>query len=585
MGHRDATGWHIDVQGAVQGGVKPDKWYNMLIAVNGLNVTLVVNNNSVFQHTYAPRIVDGYTYALNWGMVGMGSNNAQGSFDNVRVQILPPQVTFENTEDFTDGAADLFTGGSSGTWTVNGGRYDALPAADGTGMSMLDLGTGNLNFNSYLELSAEVDTQNRAGFVFDRYGDESFKFAAIDAANQQLVIGHYTQKSGWVDDAVLATVIDPLKDYTLGVSLQGTTVSLTLKETSSPNFQAILGHVFFASTVDGNFGLLAQDGAASFDDVDVKTNDPAFIEALTAADGAVYENADTAMLTPEELAPIVVSAIEYWRAAGYDVTAIEGMTVEIADLPGALLGLVEDGTVYIDVNAAGHGWFVDPTPLDAEEYLPNLDGTLSAIAGSDADGRIDLMTVVTHELAHALGVVHDDSELMDESLAVGVREVSGDIAESAATEVVESLDHYNILVTSAVDWSGASVGNSPQANLPGSVDSNNASGPVSAQTQSTLVFDEVSGEFIEIENAVAENTTTIVPDSGVVSADDSEDDWVVMTDPAEGGTYSIDTTAGDTGTSAIDWDAGSAEVNDLVPPPPPGRSGMKHNNGKGASGN
>jgi hypothetical protein len=450
---------------------------------------------------------------------------------------------------------------------------------------MLDLGTGNLNFNSYLELSAEVDTQNRAGFVFDRYGDESFKFAAIDAANQQLVIGHYTQKSGWVDDAVLATVIDPLKDYTLGVSLQGTTVNLTLKETGSPNFQAILGHVFFASTVDGNFGLLAQDGAASFDDVDVKTNDPAFIEALTAADGAVYENADTAMLTPEELAPIVVSAIEYWRAAGYDVTAIEGMTVEIADLPGALLGLVEDGTVYIDVNAAGHGWFVDPTPLDAEEYLPNLDGTLSAIAGSDADGRIDLMTVVTHELAHALGVVHDDSELMDESLAVGVREVSGDIAESAATEVVESLDHYNILVTSAVDWSGASVGNSPQANLPGSVDSNNASGPVSAQTQSTLVFDEVSGEFIEIENAVAENTTTIVPDSGVVSADDSEDDWVVMTDPAEGGTYSIDTTAGDTGTSAIDWDAGSAEVNDLVPPPPPGRSGMKHNNGKGASGN
>ena len=34
-------------------------------------------------------------YALNWGMVGMGSNNAQGSFDNIRVQILPPQITLE----------------------------------------------------------------------------------------------------------------------------------------------------------------------------------------------------------------------------------------------------------------------------------------------------------------------------------------------------------------------------------------------------------------------------------------------------------------------------------------------------------
>jgi Ca2+-binding RTX toxin-like protein len=75
MGHRDSNGWHVDTSGVVQGGVKPDKWYNMLIAVNGLNVTLVVNNKEVFQHTYAARIDEyGNVYALNWGMVGMGSN-------------------------------------------------------------------------------------------------------------------------------------------------------------------------------------------------------------------------------------------------------------------------------------------------------------------------------------------------------------------------------------------------------------------------------------------------------------------------------------------------------------------------------
>ena len=44
------------------------------------------------------------------GLVGVGSNNSRGQFDNVTVQDLPPQTSFENTEDFTDGVADLFTG-------------------------------------------------------------------------------------------------------------------------------------------------------------------------------------------------------------------------------------------------------------------------------------------------------------------------------------------------------------------------------------------------------------------------------------------------------------------------------------------
>ena len=39
-----------------------------------------------------------------------------------------------------------------------------------TGINLLDLGPDNLNFNSYLELNAVVNTAGRAGFVFDRYG-------------------------------------------------------------------------------------------------------------------------------------------------------------------------------------------------------------------------------------------------------------------------------------------------------------------------------------------------------------------------------------------------------------------------------
>ena len=57
------------------------------------------------------------------GLVGVGSNNSRGPYDNVTVQALPPQSSFENTEDFSDGVADLFTGDRSRQWAVSAGRY------------------------------------------------------------------------------------------------------------------------------------------------------------------------------------------------------------------------------------------------------------------------------------------------------------------------------------------------------------------------------------------------------------------------------------------------------------------------------
>ena len=61
-------------------------------------------------------------------VVGVGSNNSRGTFDNVVVQALPPQTSLENTEDFTDGIADLFTSRVARTWAVASGplQRDAL---------------------------------------------------------------------------------------------------------------------------------------------------------------------------------------------------------------------------------------------------------------------------------------------------------------------------------------------------------------------------------------------------------------------------------------------------------------------------
>ena len=67
------------------------------------------------------------------------------SYDNFTVQDLPPQSTFDNTDDFSDGIADLFTGDQIGTWTVTAGRYTGAAAAGGAATSVPVAVTGQPN--------------------------------------------------------------------------------------------------------------------------------------------------------------------------------------------------------------------------------------------------------------------------------------------------------------------------------------------------------------------------------------------------------------------------------------------------------
>ena len=432
VGHRDASGWHVDKQGVVTGGVKADKYYNMLVAVNGTTVTLLVDNKTVFTHTFQPRVIDGYVYGLNYGYVGVGSDNSRGSYDNIRVQVLPPQVTFDNTETFNDRQADLFTAGTTGVWRATDQRYSVTPEA-GAVYSLLDLGPDHLNHQSYLEVSTKVNTQGRAGVVFDRYGDESFKWAAIDASSNKLILGHYTKKGGWVEDASMGvTDIVAGQDYTLGLTLKGTTVSATLSGANGGNAIAMVGYVFNASTVDGNFGLMAVNGAASFDDVRVKTDDRAFAGGVSsnmeAATTALVDSPEGGVLTLSELDALATVAISEWtQALGAGDPRLAGMVdvrMRIGNLAGGALGHFENGDLTIDADAAGHGWFVDVTPADSAEFTVRYDrSTLRATEESEAFGRMDLLTVLMHELGHAIGVQDNAAgyAVMHEDLEPGVR--------------------------------------------------------------------------------------------------------------------------------------------------------------------
>jgi hypothetical protein len=102
-----------------------------------------------------------------------------------------------------------------------------------------------------------------------------------------------------------------------------------------------------------------------------------------------------------------------WQIAGGRTDGSLDVDFRIADLPGTTLGLASGNTIWLDDDAAGWGWFIDATPRkDAEFNRPGNQGE---------QNRMDLLTVVMHELGHVLGYDHDEDGVMAATLAAGVR--------------------------------------------------------------------------------------------------------------------------------------------------------------------
>ncbi|MCU0963403.1 MAG: PKD domain-containing protein, partial [Pirellulaceae bacterium] len=114
---------------------------------------------------------------------------------------------------------------------------------------------------------------------------------------------------------------------------------------------------------------------------------------LLAEDG---RGAGAPALTPGEfsatLSALRSEAIARWTSTGLsrgESALLRAASVEVVDLADALLGQTIDKRIFLDVTAAGHGWFVDATPRDDAEFGLSVSATEHlAPAGTAAAGRI-----------------------------------------------------------------------------------------------------------------------------------------------------------------------------------------------------
>jgi hypothetical protein len=171
--------------------LKDGQDYNMLLAVNGLTATLVINNSSsnVLSFAFTPRVIDGYSYDLNTGMVGIGGNKSRAQIDNGAVRAGAAGNTAGIVFDYYDSNNFKFAGviaGSSqvviGHHTQGGWVIDAtisrsiLPGVDYNLSVSLKGTTASVSVNGQAAVGHVFNaavTDAQAG-LFTRGGDGSF---------------------------------------------------------------------------------------------------------------------------------------------------------------------------------------------------------------------------------------------------------------------------------------------------------------------------------------------------------------------------------------------------------------------------
>ncbi|WP_235908569.1 putative Ig domain-containing protein [Roseiconus nitratireducens] len=275
------------------------------------------------------------------------------------------------------------------------------------GDGITNSGTIRLDNARDLSLQAGDFTQTADGLLVGSARSNDLSTFAIDGA---------ADFAGQVDYELLDGFQPPLGASFVPITYTSHTGQLTLVDPQLP------GGLVLAQTYNP-------------DNLTFTVAQPLRLAGDVAGGGIVQE------VTSTEVDAVLAAAIQRWRDAGVGRIDVLGQDLEvrIANLSPGFLGYASGQTLWIDDDASGQGWFVDPTPLVDEEFAADDRGSLAAATDASGAGA-DLLTVVMHELGHVLGlpdmVVSGEGGVMNATIDVGIRRLPTDSEASQAARLV-----------------------------------------------------------------------------------------------------------------------------------------------------
>jgi hypothetical protein len=227
-----------------------------------------------------------------------------------------------------------------------------------------------------------------------RSGTFSYSIPNLTAGSQYLVRLHFSEN--WVSG---------VGQRVFNVAINGTQVltNFDIIAAAGAEFKAIVKE--FTVNADGTghitIGVTTVVGNGRINGIEILAVSPEMLAGTPRTASHVH--------APQaQLDRVAALAIADWAATGLSanqVAALRSAHFEIADLPGGLLAETAGNEIIIDSNAAGYGW---------------------ALGAVVSPHKVDLLTVVCHELGHLIGLSDVDTlthpgDVMDATLTPGTR--------------------------------------------------------------------------------------------------------------------------------------------------------------------
>ncbi len=407
---------------------------------NGTSGIAVTNNN--ISHTEGLGISE--FFGGNGTFSGLvDSNTVNGTAETVRANVAGIAVQSDNGTSTSDVTNSSFTISNN---TVSNEDGDGIAA-----FALNNAGTMNVRIIN--------NTVSSVPFEAGTFGIRASENSAGPTINLE-IHGNTTAGGHPVFGSPFGIGLRQNDNSVFGIEGLSPTPATNAQAVTYVNGQNPLGN--------GTLIIHGSNGTGNFTAVNVPD------QPLLAVAGGVQASTPTSgdmNLSQAELNSVVAAAIAQWAAHGAsaaDLAALNATVVKVGTLDANIVGTEKAGLIVIDSDAAGHGWFVDPTPNDNSEFTHAVNGSTTDLLtdpSSAAAGHLDLLTTVTHELGHVLGLedgmdAADANGLMYINLMDGERRLvsDSDVGQVNDATVAQSIEAALPLSAQAATGTSVVVG-------------------------------------------------------------------------------------------------------------------------------